>query len=200
MGTLGEIGSVERGLTEASSNGFHPPLTETPAEKYLNFLYGINCRALAEDAINSSGYFSGNIKLPPFKHPPGRHEHKKILEDGQEIREKSPGLYLVETPIERHLVLVSWFPSDEDATGHHHIYGIREHYFSLGGDSRLRLNDRVIDLGQNKGRFITVEENTWHQFTTKMSPTSSGALTLLIMENAGLVSSEELHKLGHPDL
>lgn len=170
-----------------SSGGF--PGRELPTEQDLNRIFGVDCRAMTEQGFVEMGVWKKGQRLP-FLDPPVRHMHERELADGTKITVVSQAIYFVDMVVGDHALMASFVSENSEATKHHHIYGIREHYALIAGRAHLRLEEEVIDLGEYNRRY-TVEENTVHKFSTNSSP----AFTSLVMENAGRVSRDKWHIL-----
>jgi len=172
-----------------SSGGLFFPGRELPTEQDLNRIFGVDCRVLTERGFIEMGVLKKGQRLP-FLNPPKRHIYQHKLADGTKIEVVSQAIYFVDMVVGDHALMASFVPENSEATEHYHIYGIREHYTSIAGRAHLRLEEGVIDLGDNNRRY-TVEERTIHRFSTNSSP----AFTSLVMENAGRVSRDKWHIL-----
>lgn len=101
----------------------------------------------------------------------------------------SQAVYLAEQFVGDHLILVSVLgPNMRTSRHYHEAPMVQERYFHIAGESFVNVDGKELPLNHEQN-LIKVSLGVVHQARTQGNP----ALTLIIMENARLVSSGRLH-------
>lgn len=165
----------ENPLFNRRESGFLVPNNSQITSEGIARIFDIDLRGIVVDKLKALEFLPDGHELTFFNN--GR-EHKD-----------SQALYLVEEPVGKHMIFVSFLSPNSKTTVHRHEEPLTENYYWLAGKAFLRLEENVHELRQVQ-ELIKVPPNSLHQLTTR----EEASLVLIVLENAALVHGDRLHK------